>query len=443
MNINFCGFDIREYDLNNGMKIVVIPDTTQEGLIIALQIPTGKFSDPVGYEGCAELCSELMQKGTKSLEAEKFLSKFESKGAMLFSNTEEEHSVFGIKMLSKFKEELFPYFWEMIISPRLEGKELKRLQKEASTALKAETVEPKIIANRFFFRKLASVNHPAGRHSTISSINKIKKETIEEFYKKNIHPLGSVLIFAGNIKEGKFLEDCISSVEKWKGHIVTPLRSEVPMVESNKPVVVFVEKNDLTQASLIIGQATVGEMHQDFLPLSLANYILGGGNFSSRLMQRIRSDAGKTYGVSSHLTATKNFGAIAISTSTQNFQLKEVVSTITDEYKRFCLEGVKDDEIENAKKFAIGNMAFQLEGMIKIVEKILWLKFYKKPYDFIEKYFEMVLSSNSNSINSAIKKWLNPERLIIVAVGKKSEVLPQLTTFGEVECFHYKDIELQ
>ncbi|NIR16673.1 MAG: insulinase family protein, partial [Desulfobacterales bacterium] len=48
----------------------------------------------------------------------------------------------------------------------------------------------------------------------------------------------------------------------------------------------------ITQANIYLGHLGVKRIHPDYYTLSIMNYILGGGGFSSRLMASIRDEMG-------------------------------------------------------------------------------------------------------------------------------------------------------
>jgi predicted Zn-dependent peptidase len=84
-------------------------------------------------------------------------------------------------------------------------------------------------------------------------------------------------------------------------------------------------------------------------------------------------------------------------------------------------------------------MAFQLEGIGNVVDKLLWLRFYGRQNSYIERFEEMIASIDSTAVNNAIRTYLSPENLIIVAVGKKAEILSQLNPFGDIKNYHFRD----
>ncbi|MBN1307243.1 MAG: insulinase family protein [Chitinispirillaceae bacterium] len=427
-----------EYELENGLHCLLIPDHAQEGLVIALQLPFGRFADPQGQEGCADICIGVMQKGTATKRFEQFSDEFEQRGATLFAEIGEEQTMIGVKMLSRFKEVLFPCFWEMVTEPRFDERELARVQQEMATALRAETIDPGAIAHRHFFNELAGPGHPAGRHHTVRSIRRIRREQVIAFYDAHVVPEDCTLVIAGDFEPEWFARQCRETAAHWRA-CARRLPCEAPPAEHPGKAVRFVEKNDLTQISLVVGQSAPGEFDERRNRIALANYVLGAGNFSSRLMTRIRSGAGKTYGIVSHIAAERRFGALSIATSTQNRQLEEVLSALLHEFGLFYSDGITADELEKAKRFAIGNMAFQLEGITNLVEKILWLRFYRHTVEYIERFDEMIRAITIESVNDAIRSCFDPEKLIIVGVGKRSEVLSQLSRFGTPKRFHYKE----
>ena len=57
------------------------------------------------------------------------------------------------------------------------------------------------------------------------------------------------------------------------------------------------------QPTAAFGLPGIMRQDPDFIPGYVANYILGGGDFSSRLMDEVRVKRGLTYGISTSLTA--------------------------------------------------------------------------------------------------------------------------------------------
>jgi zinc protease len=421
-----------EERLANGLQVIWVPDKEQRGLTVALQIPVGEFSDPLSRAGTAELTVNLMQKGTQSLAPEEFAQKLEQTGASFFSDTGDEHIVLGCKMLSKFADPILQLFWEMLCFPRFENSELSRLKREMTTALQAEFSDPNALANKHFYSLLCGSSHPAGRLHTTKSIKRTGLSHIKEFYSDHFSPARSVLVVAGDFNMAEASARWRQLFLTWQDRPAKPACVAEPLAPMNKTALRLIDKPDISQTYFMLGHPAPGELDADRKALALANYVLGGGNFSSRLMANVRSNKGKTYGISSQISCNRNCGIFMVTTATLSVQTSEVLKTIFAVYRDFALHGVTDEELKKAKQFAIGNMAFQLEGIGNITEKLLWLRLYGRDNAYIERFGASIATIDKDIVNEAVRKHLSSNHFAVIAVGRKKDVLPQLESFGDV-----------
>lgn len=435
MNFSFTFPDMKEKKLSNGIHSTWLPDFAHPIITVTLLIPVGRYADPAGLEGVSELTVGLMQKGTKSLTAEAFSEKLEQTGASIFIDVKDECLTIGVRMLSKVAVEIVPLFWDMVCNPAFDKGEFSRIKKEMITGLNAEYADPGTLAGKHFNAELFGPLNPAGRKHTVYTVKNIKLEHIKEFYSSWIAPQESNIIIAGAM-------DAEEMQKNWEDLFVTWQKGEpqrqkidvtVPPLPGNR--IRIVDKPELSQTTLLLGHSCVDELHDKKIALSLANFILGAGNFSSRLMSRVRSDTGQTYGISSQIYSNKKLGSFAISTSTQNNQIKEVLTAIFDVYNEFTEKGATESEIEKAKQFATGNMAFELEGINNIVEKLLWLRFYGRENSYIEAYDSHLEPITCDMLKDSLQKYLKSEYFIIIAVGRQNEILEHLSTYGKVQSF--------
>ncbi len=426
--------------LQNGLRIILVPDSTQDGAVAAMQMPFGRFCDPVGAEGTAELVVGMMQKGTRNLSSEAFSEKFEFRGAMLTANAGEEHTIFELRCLSSFLDELFPFFWDMIFCPAFEQNEYARYKKEVLTSLQAESVDPSFLANRHFYSELAGKQHPAGRFHSQDSIKRISSDDLKRFHKKYFGASGAVLVIAGNFDSQKFMQNHLQLLQDQNGKAeAVPVKAEPLSIP--KSAFRLVDKPDLTQTTMLIGHPVPGEDNEDRNVIAIANYILGAGNFSSRLMARVRSEHGRTYSISSQIASERHFGIFLVTTATQNETAGEVFSTIKQEYEKFCSSGITQNELDKAKRFAIGNIAFQLEGIANVVEKLLWLRFYGHDNSYIEQFDRKVEELTVERVNEVIRRYFSARNLVTVMVGRKSEIRNQIgPLFSDIKDFYYRDL---
>ncbi len=429
---------IRRETLNNGLHLMLVEDHEQEGITLALQMPFGEFCDPLSFEGTTELTIGVMLKGPASLSPEEFSERLEHAGAGLFTDVGDEYCIIGCKMLARSADLILPLFWDVLRNPGFRAKELSRLKRETVTGLRAELADPASIANRHFGSVLCGPGHPVGRLQTIRSVKKIGVRNIMSLYDAVVSPEDAALVIAGDFAADEMLARWRGLFESWDRRRSGKAAAAGPLPALSGNVLRLVDKKDLSQVSLILGHPACSELDPMRNELALANYILGGGNFSSRLMAHIRSTQGKTYGISSQLSCSRDFGIFSIATSTQNSQAQAMIESILEVYRTFSEKGVTQEELDKAKQFATGNMAFQLEGIVNVAEKLLWLSQFGRDISYVERFNERISAITVDSVNLAIRKYLSAPGFAIVAVGKKEEIAAALARYGSVQTVNFR-----
>jgi zinc protease len=124
----------------------------------------------------------------------------------------------------------------------------------------------------------------------------------------------------------------------------------------------------VTQASIALGHRGVARDNPDFETLSVMNYILGGGGFSSRLMENIRTKAGLAYSVGSFFSVNRGAGTFQIVMQTKNASAADAVARARAELERIRNEGVTDEEVNEAKRYLTGSFPLRLDSTTKIAQ---------------------------------------------------------------------------
>ncbi len=420
--------------LSNGLSVMWTPHSEHDGLLVALQLPTGKYDDPAGKEGTAELWAALVQKASETHDTDIFTEKIEQHGALLFSSVQNEYLLLGCKMMPEHAHEIVPLFWDMVVNPGFPAQELAQLKKEMVAHLQSQLSTPSAIASRQFYRDLYSSTHAAGRYKTLTSIKNISLSDIRSFHKNVVRANGAHCIVIGNMStdEMKSLNEvpmsCIPDAAPAKESESFP-----KAVAIRKTRVHIVNKPSVSQTSFMVGKSiSAGEGSPQRHALLLANYAFGGGNFSSRLLNALRSDQGKTYSIGSHLDLNTSFGTFIASATTQHHQLTQMLHVFFSEHTRLVEKGITQQELTNAKKYAIGSMAFQLEGIGNIAEKLLWLRLHNRPDSYIETYADRINDFSLDYVNKAIAEHFGAGAFIVATCGEKAQIYEGLKEFGQV-----------
>ena len=139
--------------------------------------------------------------------------------------------------------------------------------------------------------------------------------------------------------------------------------AEIPKVPftgafANEQTKIKIDRN-ITQANIVLGHGGISRDNPSFYPFTVMNYILGGGGFSSRLVEEIRIKRGLAYSVMSYFDAGKYPGSFQIILQTKNSSTREAISIALEQMERIRKDSVSEKELEGAKKYLIGS--FPLE----------------------------------------------------------------------------------
>ena len=173
----------------------------------------------------------------------------------------------------------------------------------------------------------------------------------------------------------------------------------------------------LTQANIILGQSGVSRDNPDFYALQVMNYILGGGGFSSRLMEEVRNKRGLAYSVASFFDPGKYAGSFQIVLQTKNNSAREAITLARDQVERIRKGMVSEKELEGAQKYLVGSFPMRLDTQGKLANFLLQVEYYGLGLDYPARYPKLIQSVSREEVLRVAQKYLHPDNYIMVIVA--------------------------
>ncbi|WP_166919370.1 M16 family metallopeptidase [Flavobacterium poyangense] len=221
---------VKEYALNNGLKVLLIPDASQSNMIVNIVYKVGSINEGYGEKGMAHLLEHMLFKSTKNLgDIKKMLSDKggNANGTTWFDRTN-YYEVFPSND-ANLKWSLEMEADRMINSTILQtdlDKEFSVVRNEFEIG---ENNPDGVLQERIL--STAYLWHNYG-NSTIGSkedIERVKAKTLRVFYEKYYQPDNAVLVIAGKFDEKKALEyvgQYFAAIPKPKRVLETPYTLE-------------------------------------------------------------------------------------------------------------------------------------------------------------------------------------------------------------------------
>jgi zinc protease len=170
-----------------------------------------------------------------------------------------------------------------------------------------------------------------------------------------------------------------------------------------------------------MGHLGISRNNRDYYAVMIMNYILGGGGFSSRLMDTIRDNKGLAYDVHSAVVALKEPGRFEITIQTKNESANEVIAETLKEVGRIRSELVADKELADAKAYLTGSFPLRMDTSAKIAGMLVSIELYNLGLDYPQKYAGIINSVTREDILRVAKKYLHPDRMVVVVVANQEK----------------------
>ena len=421
--------------LENGMVVYFLEDHELPLINMTATIRTGSWLDPTDKIGLASLTGSVMRTGggggLSSKQVDEELEQFA--GDVNISIGRQSGSA-SLDVLSKDVKRGLQIFEKLIQTPAFEPARVELAKLQAIEGIRRRQDNPGSIVGREFLKLLYGANHPTARESSIESITRITRDDLVAFHRKTIHPNGMILGITGDFDKSAMLALLRQVFGDWKkGEVPVLTIPDVSESQMAKPVVRFVNK-DTTQTHLRIGHLSIKENNPDYVALAIANDILGGSSFRSRLFNDVRTKRGLAYSVGSRLNSgMHDQGVWLMRAETKLLSTQEVITRFIANIERMRTELVTDSELAEAKEAYVNSFVFSFASSSAIVGRLIELEYDGLPKDFLQQLRVRVIALTKDEILAAAKKHLNPERLTIVAVGA-GEALPKLLSgFGDVK----------
>jgi zinc protease len=182
----------------------------------------------------------------------------------------------------------------------------------------------------------------------------------------------------------------------------------------------------ISQAYVRFGTGLFKRPDPDYYPVLVANVILGGGGFTSRLGTKVRSDAGLTYSIYSNAESNYTYpGTWHVEFFTKNESLPHALSLSLAVIDSVRKSGFSAEELSNAKSSLINEMPSMFRSPFDIVSTYAWNEYYGRPATIFRDYQDSIRALSNDHILRMTRKYLDPASFTYVIVGDTTTLFRQ------------------
>lgn len=402
--------------LENGMVVLLAERHTIPSVTINMLIKAGQLEEPADKTGLASLTASLLTEGTKKRTASQIAEEIEFVGGGIGASGGDDYATVNLTILKKDLDLGLDILSDILINPSFPENEIKRKIKETKAAIEKQKEEPSAVAGKEFAKLLFS-DHPYGKpaEGTPESLDRITRDDIAKFHAASYAPNNAIMAVVGDVTEGEITSKLNKYLKGWNQREVP--RKILPQIMTPKNRIVKPIDKKITQANIILGHIGLEREHPDYYSAYVMNYILGGGGFTSRLMDNIRDTKGLAYDVHSYFSPLKYSGTFNVGLQTKSDSARIAIDEALKEMERIRKEPVSDKELEDAKAYLTGSFPLRLDTNTKIAGMLTALEFFNLGLDYPDRYPKTINGITKEDVMKAAQKYLNPDSYILVVVG--------------------------
>jgi zinc protease len=419
--------------LKNGLKVIVVEQNELPVLSMRLQCNEGSFSDPPGKAGLTRFMTGLLTQGTQKYGASQIAEKIDFVGGNIDAGSDWDACYVSITVLSKYADTAVELLREVALHPAFAQEEIERLRAQSLSSIKSNRDDPASLASEEFNRWLyGDYPYAFPIEGSEESVGSFTREDVVRQYQALFIPNNSVFAIIGDVKAGEAFKIAEKIFGEWKRGERTAAVHSLPKPPQGYSVRI-VDKPDATQTQIRFGHFGVPRSTEDYFPLVVMNYILGGGGFSSRMMKHIRSELGLTYGINSSFAMRRSAGPFVVGTYTKNESTLQAIQETIRLMREFREQGPTAQELEEAKSYLTGSYPLNFETPGQIASQLLNIELYGLGADYIEKYRSRIEAVTADDVLRVARKYLDPDNMIFVVVSKPDDVRSGLESLGPLE----------
>ncbi|MBI4517624.1 MAG: insulinase family protein [Deltaproteobacteria bacterium] len=406
--------------LGNGVTLIVSEQRSVPAVMVQVTLDAGARRDPAGKEGVAHLAAELLTEGTARRSASEISDAIDFLGASLESAADADMVTVSLAVLRKDLDAGLDLLADVLLHPAFAEAELTRRREAVLAGIRAQEDQPGAVAGKAFQRALFG-SEPYGHpdEGTLHSVPKITRADVVAFYRRHYRPRQALVTAVGDVATAEIQAKLEAVLGSWDGGPAAAFDYPAPQPVATSPVLI---DKPLTQANIILGHRGVARDNPDYYALTVMNYILGGGGFSSRLLDNIRTRSGLAYSVGSMFSVNKAAGSFQVVMQTKNASAHDAIARAREEIDRIRREPVTDDEITEAKLYLTGSFPLRLDSNRKITGFLSQVEFYGLGRDYAETYPQRINAVTKEEVLRVAQLYLKPEQLLLVVVGNLSEI---------------------
>jgi zinc protease len=421
--------------LKSGPVAYIVPDRELPLVSIVVYVHTGAYLDPQGKEGLAGLTGYLLARGGAGTNsADKIDERLAFLAASLDSAVSGSQGSVSLNLLSKDLDEGLGLLRDALFAPRFQEDKIALRKQQILQSMEQRNDDTSGIEGRESGFLAYGEHFWENRYSTKASIDSITRRDLETFHYQWFRPQNFVVAASGDFDR----DAMIAKLEKLFAGNPTETDMDSPVKIGPPPPIptntVFapegaylVNKPEVNQGRVDMMLPGVMRDNPDYFPIIVMNDILGGGGFTSRIMNRVRTEEGLAYDAHTSFPGGVYFPlTFSVGFQSKSRTVAYAASLAEEEIQKMKSTPVSDLELTTSKGGFIDRFPRVFSTKAQVASMFAQEEFtgrYAKNPGFWKEYRSRIGAVTKEDVQRVAQKYLDLDKLVVLAVGNKTDIL--------------------
>jgi zinc protease len=410
---------IQEVTSPGGIKAWLVEDHGIPFTGLEIRFTGGTSLDAPGKRGATNLMTALIEEGAGDLDSQGFTAARDALAAEFRFTADQDGVSVSSHFLTENRDQAVALLHDALIKPRFDQTAVDRVRQQVLSGLLASEKDPnQIVQNLARARTYGDHPYATAGDGTIDSVTALTRDDIVAAHSGALARDRILVAAAGDISAAdlgalldKLLGDLPATGAAQPGPATLNIKGGITVQEFPSPV-----------TSIMFGQGGLRFDDPDFITASVMNEILGGGRFSSRLMEEVREKRGLTYGIGTNLASYEHAEVLAGQFEASNEKVAEAIAVIKTEWARMAAGDVSEADLSAAKTYMTGAYPLRFDGNDRIASILVGMQSMGLPSDYPKTRNAKVEAVTLADIKRVAARLIKPDDLAFIAVGQPTGV---------------------
>jgi zinc protease len=413
--------------LSNGVKLWVFPHGELPTVAGSLILAGGAILQRPSEPGLGQLTLSMLEEGTGTRTAAEIALAAESMGAVISASCGWDGASISFRCLKDDLAATLDLVVDILANPTFPEQEWQRVQGQSLASLQAERDRAESRAYRSMLESLYDAEHPyrfplAG---TVASVTTFSTSDLKEFHNRFVVPNLLAVVVAGAVDPAALAGELERRLGSWpRSNLALPVVPDAPHAAA--PRLLLLDRPGAPQAVVRVGHRGIARMDPAYELIMLFNQVLGG-QFTSRLNEKLREERGFTYGVRSSLDCRRGAGPFSIGTAVQSDRVSEALNDIKQELRAILADRPPTQfELDDARRALVEGHPRHFETPSALVNRFGNLLIHDLPPDHEAGFAGRLAGIDRDSLIAAVQAQVHPDALVAVVVADAASVTEDL-----------------